>query len=220
MYCEDLAYIHDRGYSDGAARAATWIVHMLRTKHRSGGRLLDLGCVGATAVFSRAGYETLGMDISRSMVHLARRRVPHGKSRVASFLLIRPFHGPPSWRPARSSITLPSADVGFAFDVRMPPRKDDPLTWVTGKIGTDWSVMSGRVVDMNRRILIRSITTLRLVRGRWRRGQEIHRQRLYRPSDIRAWLRVAGFHIERRSGYDEIPLSTGALFIASKPGAP
>jgi hypothetical protein len=105
----------------------------------------------------------------------------------------------------------------FMFDIRVLPRKGQALTWIAGKTGRDWFVMSGSVVDMNRRSLTRSITTLRLTRGRWRRDNEVHQQYLYRASEICRWLRVAGFHVEMRSGYGSVPRSTGKLFIAWKP---
>jgi hypothetical protein len=108
----------------------------------------------------------------------------------------------------------------FVFDVRIPPGKGEPLRWVVGTTGKDWAIMAGSTIDSKRRASTRSITTLRLKGGRWRRGEEVHRQCLYRTSEICRWLCVAGFHVEEvRSGYGSVPLSTGRLFIARKPVA-
>jgi 2-polyprenyl-3-methyl-5-hydroxy-6-metoxy-1,4-benzoquinol methylase len=99
MYREDLAYIHDQGYSADAGRAATMIVQALRARHLRHGRLLDLGCGSghSTAVFIQAGYDVLGMDISRAMIHLAKGRVPEGRFRVGSFPAIRETAGMSLW---------------------------------------------------------------------------------------------------------------------------
>ena len=236
MYCEDLAYIHDQGYSTGATHAATVIVQILRAQHLRRGCLLDLGCGSghSTGVFIRAGYDVLGMDVSRAMVRLAKGRVPTGKFRVGSF----PTHSQNRWdvivaigeimnylpsvaalrRRIRWAFDALHSGGIFVFDVRMPPGKGDPLKWVIGTTGKDWAVMAGSTVDPKRRTLTRNIMTLRLKGDRWRRDKEIHQQCLYRASETRRWLRVAGFHVEVRSGYRSVPLSTGKLFIARKPG--
>lgn len=237
MYREDLAYIHDQGYSAGAAQAATAIVKMLRAKRLPHGRLLDLGCGSghSTEVFLQAGYDVLGMDLSRAMVHLAKGRVPEGRFRVGSF----PTHSRNRWDAIvaigevmnylpsaaalrrRMSVAFDALHSGgmLVFDVRLPPRKGAPLRWVMATTGADWAVLAGSTVDPKRRALTRNITTLRLKRDRWRRDEEIHQQCLYRTAEICRWLRAAGFHVQRRSGYGSVPLSTGRLFIARKPVA-
>src|ERR1700679_2045047 len=87
-YRDDLAYIHDAGFGGYAQAAAPVLVDKL---HRSGimyGLVIDLGCgsgILSQAMF-RAGYDVLGIDISPSMIALARSRVPQGQFRVGSLL--------------------------------------------------------------------------------------------------------------------------------------
>ncbi len=178
----------------------------------------------------------LGVDISRAMVCLAKDRVPKGRFRVGSFLtpsrnrwdVIVAIGEVMNYLPSAVALrrgmsrTFDALHAGgvFVFDVRIPPDKGEPLRWVVGTTGKDWAIMAGSLIDSNRRVLTRTITTLRLKGGRWRCGEEIHQQCLYRTSEICRWLRLAGFHVDEvRSGYGSVPLSTGRLFIARKPVA-
>ena len=165
------------------------------------------------------------MDISPSMLRLARGRVPQGTFRVGSF----PICTNTSWNAvvAIGEVVnyLPSAMVlqrmirlvfrslqpgGFLiFDMRILPQKTNRLKWVAVKTGMDWAVMAGSLVNLQHQHLTRRITTLRFVHGRRRCRTEIHQQRLYRESDVCTWLRVAGFNVEVRLGYGEVSNPTG-----------
>lgn len=61
MYGEDLASIHDQGYSSGAERTESFIVQMLRSKDVRQGHIFAAGCGSghSTAVFSKADYNVL-----------------------------------------------------------------------------------------------------------------------------------------------------------------
>lgn len=86
MYGEDLAYIHDQGYSAQAEQAASFIVRMLQSNGLRHGHILDLGCGSghSTAVFSKAGYDVVGVDRSPAMIRLAKHRVPRGTFMIGS----------------------------------------------------------------------------------------------------------------------------------------
>jgi len=70
--------------------------------------------------------------------------------------------------------------------------------------------------DARRGTLTRRIATFR--RGRtWRRSDEVHRLRLYRPPDVLRALVAEGFAARRIRGYGRVRLPTGwAGFVASR----
>jgi hypothetical protein len=58
-------------------------------------------------------------------------------------------------------------------------------------------------------LLTRHITSFRERGAGYRRGQEVHRQRLYRPGEVLAWLRAAGFRARTRRRYGEVSPGRG-----------
>ncbi|MEC4815598.1 MAG: class I SAM-dependent methyltransferase [Scytonema sp. PMC 1069.18] len=87
-YREDLAFIHDVGFSDYALKSAPGILKILERNNIQKGLVLDLGCGSGlwAAELVHAGYRVLGIDISESMIAIARVRVPAAEFRVESFL--------------------------------------------------------------------------------------------------------------------------------------
>jgi SAM-dependent methyltransferase len=87
-YRDDLAYIHDAGHGQIAGDAAALLLDELtRSGHRDG-LVVDLGC-GSGVLAGRlcdAGYRVLGVDLSESMIALARVRAPAAEFRVGSFV--------------------------------------------------------------------------------------------------------------------------------------
>jgi len=77
-YKEELAYIHDVGFSDCALKSAPGILEILEPHQIRDGLVLDLGCGSGilTQALTNAGYRVLGVDISESMLSIARRRAP------------------------------------------------------------------------------------------------------------------------------------------------
>ena len=76
---------------DSAATLRPAAPVLVDSLHRSGiidGLVIDLGCGSGilSHTMSRAGYDVLGIDISASMIALARQRVPQGQFRVDSLL--------------------------------------------------------------------------------------------------------------------------------------
>ena len=68
------------------------------------------------------------------------------------------------------------------------------------------------------RLLTRRIVTFREADGAWRRSDEVHRQRLFRPAELARLLRQAGFRVTRLDGYVQ-PFPPGvAGFLARKAG--
>src|SRR5947207_7641108 len=85
-YQEDLAFIHDVGYSEFARQVAPGILDIFARYKIHNGLVVDLGCgtgLWAEQLINR-GYDVLGIDISEAMIRLARRRAPQAEFRVAS----------------------------------------------------------------------------------------------------------------------------------------
>ena len=69
-----------------------------------------------------------------------------------------------------------------------------------------------------RRTLTREIISYRRVGVRWRRSEETHRLRLYRPTWIVQTLKDAGFRVQTIRGYGRLRFGKGWLgFVARKP---
>ena len=75
IYRDDLAYIHVDGYGFHWAGAAEAILAWFNGFGITGGMVVDLGCGGGQwlARLADHGYETYGIDVSASMIRLAKR---------------------------------------------------------------------------------------------------------------------------------------------------
>ncbi len=66
--------------------------------------------------------------------------------------------------------------------------------------------------------MTRRIVSFRRVGEHYRRDDEVHRVRLFEPSEMSAQLRAAGFRVRTARAYGGYPLSEGhAAFVARKP---
>ncbi|QHG14547.1 class I SAM-dependent methyltransferase [Nostoc sp. ATCC 53789] len=77
-YKEDLAFIHDDGFRDFALKSAPGILEILAQNKIHDGLVVDLGCGSGlwAKELTKAHYRVLGVDISESMINIARTRVP------------------------------------------------------------------------------------------------------------------------------------------------
>ena len=107
----------------------------------------------------------------------------------------------------------------FVFDV-LGPGQVPPGTTARGfRVGEDWAVLSEREEDAERGTMERRIVSFRKVGEHYRRDDEVHRVRLYDPSELSAELERAGFRVTDDCDLTAtIPLSEGhAAFVARKP---
>jgi SAM-dependent methyltransferase len=240
-YGDDLAYIHDAGHGDFARSAAPGLLKFLHNRGITAGLVIDLGC--GTGIWAkelvRAGYAVLGLDISPSMIALARKRVPAAQFRTESLLT--------ATLPECVAVTSIGECFNYLFDAanclellaRLFRRIHEALqpggllvfdilepgclrgTGLQRRFreGRDWAVLSEIEADRKRARLTRRITTFRRVGKLYRRGNEIHRQQLYRGSEIAEELRRAGFGITRLRGYGQLRFRASHIgFLAVKPG--
>ncbi len=232
-YQTDLAYIHDAGFGDFARKATPGLLAILRRAGIRSGLVVDLGCGSGiwAAELTRGGYDVVGIDISRAMIELARKRAPAARFINASFLSAK--------LPACDAVTAIGECFNYTFDRRNSRRElarffrrvyealrpggvlifdiAEPgralrRAYAQGK---DWAILFEAEPD--RDLLIRRMTTFRQVGKLYRRSQETHRLRLYRSSDVAAELRGAGFAVRVLRAYGRMPLpSANAAFVATK----
>jgi len=228
-YSDDLAYIHDAGFADHAIKSAPGLLGILARAKIGRGLVVDLGCgsgVWAEQLVS-ANYQVLGIDISESMIRIARRRAPAAEFRVESLFRAR--------IPTCSAVTSIGECLNYMFDsgagtaglrrlFRRVHRALEPGGVFIFDIaepgqvqagnhrrgfteGEDWIVLVEKEEDTEKSILTRRIITLRKAAQQYRRFDEVHRQRLYKAQDIAGEVRRAGFRVRtvRRYGDYSLP---------------
>jgi SAM-dependent methyltransferase len=232
-YDEDLAYIHDQGYTQIAEGAAASVLELLAPR----ASVVELGCgSGVTARrLMDAGHEVFGIDQSSALVALARRRAPRARLRVGSFVSERipecdavlaigeVFNYLFDERNTRAALPSLFARIHAAlrpggllvFDLAAPGLvpAGHSRTWTAGP---NWAVLTDNHVEGD--LLTRHITSFRELGAGYRRSEEVHRQRLYRPGEILALLRAAGFRARTRRRYGEVWPGRGRhVYVARKP---
>jgi SAM-dependent methyltransferase len=238
-YGEDLAYIHDTGYSDCVLGAAPGLLALLKKHGLAGGLVVDLGCGSGRLAreLNRAGYEVLGIDQSPAMIRLARRIAPKSRFKVASLFsaslpacgaitsigeCLNYCFGSQSSRGAlvrlfrRAYRALKPGGV-LIFDVAGPgraPRGGSRTHWSQGH---DWAVIS-RTTVQGSDLLCRHVTAFRRVGKLYRRSKEIHYLRLYRAAGLVTELAACGFRTRTLRGYGRFRLPPGIeAIVATKP---
>jgi len=199
--------------------------------------VVDLGC--GSGLWARelvdAGYQVLGIDISEAMITLSRKRVPEAEFRVGSLF--------DAEIPPCGAVTAVSEVLNYLFDeepgglaplfrrvfeVLVPggvfvfdvlgPGQVPPGAKARGfRVGEDWAVLSEREEDAERGTLERRIVSFRKVGEHYRRDDEVHRVRLYDPSELAAELGELGFEVRTMRAYGDYPLGKNhAAFEARK----
>jgi SAM-dependent methyltransferase len=243
-YREDLSWIHDLGFGDLARNAAEFLLQTLAADGVAGGLVVDLGCgsgiLGEEVV--RAGYDVLGIDLSPTMIDLARRRVPEGRFVCGSLLAAEL---PPcvavaavgecfNYRfaeetAAGSELRLLFERIHAAlapngvllFDAAGPGRIAGEAPVKTHVDGGDWALLMHATEDHAAGRLTRCITSFRRVGELFRRADECHELELLSPDDLLADLEAAGFETRLVDHYARHPLPAGltGYFARPRPGA-
>jgi len=241
VYRDDLAFIHDAGFSDFCRGAAPWL---LRSLPAAPGLVIDLGCGSGrwTSILTEHGYRVMGIDPSAAFLRLARRNAPGAKFVRGSLWDARfaPACGVTAigeclnyLDDSRRRVSDHSLDRLFArvfhalepggvllFDVAGPARipVNGPTHFWTE--GPGWAVLVETAGDLRRRSLTRRIVSFRRVGGAFRRSEELHRLRLYEPETVLTALRRSGFDANAFQSYGRYPLPPGVTaFRARRPVA-
>lgn len=219
-YDEDLAYTHDRGFGEVAEDAARYVLTLLP----AAASVVELGCgSGITARrLTDAGHEVLGIDQSRALIGLARERAPKASFRIGSFVseplpecdavlaIGEVFNYLFDEDNTRAALPALFARIHAAlrpggvllFDLAGPGvmRGDGRRHF---SAGPDWAVLVE--YDEHGDVLTRHITSFVDRGAGYRRSEEVHRQRVYRPAEILPLLRAAGLRACNTRGYTPGP---------------
>jgi SAM-dependent methyltransferase len=205
------------------------------------GLIVELGCGSGilAAELSRAGYEVLGFDLSKSMIALARERAPKASFRVQSLweadlpscvavtaigecfnylfdqrntdaALVRLFH---------RVYTALSPSGLFLFDAAEPGRVPGSGVQRHFREEEDWAVLVSAEEDRSSQRLTRRITSFRRVGKLYRRQHEVHLLRLLSGAELARQLREIGFRVRVLRCYGELRFPPGYVaLLARKPG--
>lgn len=224
FYGPEQAAIHDEAFGDLAAAAARYLADTLRDAGISSGTIVDLGCGSGilARMVSYAGHDVVGVDLSADMVDLARERAPKASFVVGS---VHDAAIPPAVavtaigevcnyatdaragldalaRLARRVRAALAPGGVFLFDVATPGRAGPTGARQAFHDRDDWSMHvdvteSGDHGTLERRMAI----FLRTGPEAYRRVDEHHVLRLYKPDEVVDVLTRAGFAVEVLDGY-------------------
>lgn len=238
-YRDDLAYIHDAGFGHLAVNAASEVLAELRRLGVLSGVVVDLGCgSGITAgLLTDAGYTVVGMDLSPSLVELARRRVPEATFVVKSFseakippcVAVTAIGEVLNYRFDSTNCAATRSELFqrvysalapgglLMFDMAGPARAPVGGRQQAFVEGADWTVLMEAESNAARNLLTRRITTFRRAGDCYRRDSEVHQLELAEPADVEESLRQAGFAVDILSQYGSCSLPVGLVgFLARK----
>ncbi len=238
FYGADLSYIHDDGHTAYVRNAAPFLLETLRRSNITEGTVVDLGCGSGrwTKDLSVAGYQAVGIDVSREMLKLARKQAPKAKY-VAGSMWSTPF---PSCvavtsigeclnyrstarerkklRPLFQRVFRALEPGGlFIFDLHTLRGSRKKIVQQKHRVAEGWAVLVDLEKDPQRRLLTRQITFFRRHGANYRRQEETHYLELYERQEIAEALRSVGFRIRSLRSYGDQPLFPNlAAFLARK----
>ena len=238
-YRDDLAYINDDGFSDFTAGTTPGLLALLRRAGVHSGLVVDLGCGSGrlARALGDAGYQVLGIDLSPSMIRLAKARAPQARFHTGSLLsteipacdavtaigeVVNYQFDPQHSRAAltrlfrRAYAALCPGGL-FVFDVAGPQRVPAQVPSLHWKEGSDWAIHVEVDGSAHSRWLTRKIVCFRKnASGRYRRSEELHRLRLYDAAEVSAELSSIGFHVREQSGYGRFRLYPGMRAVVAQ----
>ena len=235
-YKKDLAYIHDVGFNNFAFKSAPSIIKILHKNNIKSGLIIDLGCGSGVSAqeFIKANYQVLGIDISRSMIEIAQKRVPEAEFRIESLFKteIPPCNVVTSIGECLNYLFDEENNLQtltnlfdriyqalfpggiFIFDILEPFNTEKTQGFKEEK---DWIVIYEKEENKEQKTLTRRIVTLRQEGKCYRRDDEIHHVRLYETLEITEKLHQVGFIVQTMNNYGNFQLSKNhSVFIAQK----
>ena len=237
LYRNDLAHIHVDGYGFHWAGAADAILDWFDQFGISKAKVVDLGCGGGQwlARLAQEGYKTYGIDVSSSMIQLARRNAPDAQLLCGSFdevaipkcaavtSLGEPMNylnsGPAMRRTMRNVFASLQPGGVFIFDVRHPAHAPVPPRH-HHKDSKEWFCYARIEEDFRKKQLTRYITTFRRTKGgNYRRDEEVHQLKIFSRTEVTGWLRKIGFRARTYRAYGDYKLGKRqSVFVCRKPG--
>jgi SAM-dependent methyltransferase len=225
LYQCDLAYIQAVGFGSLAQSASIQIVRFLRSASIPIRRVVDVGCGAGvlTKALIDAGFDVTGIDISSELLEIARKVNPETQFLNASAYeadlprceaiiaigepltyhensdaddLVNQFFG-------RASSSLPLGGI-LIFDViELGEPSLAGRSWYSGE---DWAALVETTENQSDRTLVRNIETFRQMGEHYRRGQEVHKVRLFETQTLCKNLSSFGFTVQTTTSYGNLRL--------------
>jgi SAM-dependent methyltransferase len=245
VYSTELAYIHDAGFGDFAARTALEVIRILRAHAippaADSGRpakVVEVGCGTGTLAqrLAQAGYEVLGFDVSPAMIAIARAKVPAARFRVASLTdatiprcravlaigeviayVPAPNIGAALPRVLREFFSRVHAALvnGGVFIFDFIESGKRRTYAAASRSGRDWAFASQAELDRSGRTLTRRMVSIRHVGRQFRRSHEVHVVRIYTRRAVAQALADAGFSSRMSRSYGRYRLLPGGVAVVA-----
>lgn len=237
-YQTDLAFVHNKDYSQIAIDAGHFLVQKLKQQGIENGLIVDLGC--GTGVFEQTVTEydfgALGIDYSAANIEIAKINAPKADFQVASFLDID--------LPKAQAFTaigevfnyqfddnnnietleklfqkvyqqlLPNGI--FMFDILEPKTIDESLVHKSLVEKEDYSIFLTKEGNQAKNTLTRNIVLFRKVGDWYRKSKEIHEVYLLKPNEIKTILEKIGFIVKIIDGYGDFKFRHGLFGILAR----
>jgi len=239
-YGPDVAYIHDQGFSEYSLDASRGVLRLLRESSAAPGLIVELGC--GSGILARQlgfhGYNVLGVDHSRSMLRIAKKRAPAAELVHASLVTLTlprcsavlaigevlsfAFAAEPLSRLNQMFVRIYKAlQPGgiFLLDFGKPGRYPGGMPRQGFWTGKDWAILL-EVDAAEGDLLTRHFTSFRRVGELYRKRVETHTLRLFETDDISLRLQRAGFLVKPLKALGSLRFQSGhGGVLACKPGS-
>ena len=240
-YQTDLAFVHNRDFSQIAIDAGHFLIKELKKEGIEDGLIVDLGC--GTGIFQKTitehHFDALGIDYSAANIELAKPNAPKADFQVASFLEIDlpkaqaftsigevfnyQFDDKNNIETLKTLFQnvydqlLPNGI--FMFDVLEPSSIDETLMQKSIIEKEDYTIFLTKEGNPAQNILTRDIVLFRKIGDLYRKSHEIHEVYLLEPTEIKTILERIGFTVEMISGYGDFKFRKGLFGIVAKKSA-
>lgn len=235
MYGRELALIHDEGFKDFSEHAFQELKRIINLERNH--TITDLGCGSGDFLkqFLNKNNKLIGVDISETMIRLARLKIPSAELKVDSIYkckiepstVITAIGEVLNYRDAAESgdehdalfesvYSMLRPDGIFMFDVML---ESDVLDRTYEKIhDTDnWTVLLDSQEDKERKMVKRRIITFYKEGAAYIKNEEIHYLKLYSEEELKRMLHQIGFNITVMDHYNGFPLERGRkAFVCRK----
>lgn len=230
-YDEDLAYVHDQGFSNFAEQAAITILNTLKQSKLNTGLVVDLGCGSGVVAreLSAAGYDILGVDTSPYFIQLAQDKVPRGHFIQASLYdvdlpecicvvstseCLNYVVSEESQLQLLGSLfqrVYSALSLGgqFIFDVLIQDKRLSAEPKIGWYDQADWTMLVKTTNDFEKDQLTRDVILFRKIDGAYRKSTIQHLAYRYNLNNLLHRLKQVGFKVKQFGGYGDLAFEAG-----------
>jgi len=229
-YQEDLAYIQAVAFGDLAKGAMPAVIERLRATPIRVRRVVDVGCGAgiSTRALVDAGFDTVAIEPSASLLAIARNTAPGARFKLGSVheVALEPceallalgepltYHGPDMDADARLHAFCERAaralTPGGLMIFDLIEAEGAPLDARGWSSGDDWAILYEAREDRAARRITRHIETFRSKAAGttgYRRSREVHDACTFEIREVKRWLEGAGFSVETADRYGAYALA-------------